>query len=388
VPTVEIVRELTEELVDAFARLIPQLSSSALPVGRQELAAVLANPCTYLMIARDEAGEINGTLTLVTFRIPTGTRAWIEDVVVDESVRGRGVGEALSRAAVDIASDLGARTVELTSRPSREVANRLYQRLGFELRDTNVYRYRVPAVEPSRLLEMEGAINFRDLGGYKGHEGRLVKWRKLFRSDSLHRLSASDERQLVGLGLKTVFDLRTLAEIEQRGRVPELAELAYHHLPLIDVLPPVRTGEVVIRPGEMAVGYMDMVREGWRSVASVLLTLSETESYPAVFHCAIGKDRTGIVAAVVLGVLGVSDDDIVADYALSRAGMTRALAEVAAERTPEDYARIAPLFGAEPETMREFLREFRAHYHSFEGFASDIGLPDAPGRLRSILLEP
>ena len=98
-------------------------------------------PGTHLLVARDDAGRIVGTLTLVVFRIPTGLRAWIEDVVVDESARGQGTGEALTREALRIAADLGARTVDLTSRPTREAANRLYRRLGFELRDTNVWRW-------------------------------------------------------------------------------------------------------------------------------------------------------------------------------------------------------------------------------------------------------
>ena len=107
---------------------------------------MVAAPGTHLLVARGTSdgaagGPIVGTLTLVVFRIPTGVRAWIEDVVVDESVRGRGVGKALTLAAVDLATKVGARTVDLTSRPSREEANRLYRRLGFELRDTNVYRY-------------------------------------------------------------------------------------------------------------------------------------------------------------------------------------------------------------------------------------------------------
>ena len=131
---------VTDELVDAFARLVPQLSSSS-PVPREaELAEIVASPATVLLVAR-EGHAIVGSLTLVLFRIPTGVRAWIEDVVVDESVRGRGVGEALSREALRRATAAGARTVDLTSRPSREAANRLYRRLGFELRETNVYRW-------------------------------------------------------------------------------------------------------------------------------------------------------------------------------------------------------------------------------------------------------
>jgi ribosomal protein S18 acetylase RimI-like enzyme len=97
---------------------------------------------TYLLVAR-EADRIVGMLTLVTFRIPTGVRAWIEDVAVDAEARGKGVGEALSREAIRIAASRNARTVELTSRPKREAANRLYRKIGFEPRDTKVYRYTI-----------------------------------------------------------------------------------------------------------------------------------------------------------------------------------------------------------------------------------------------------
>ena len=134
---------VTDELVGAFARLVPQLSRSSPVPGEAELAEIVASPATVLLVARD-GDAIVGSLTLVLFRIPTGVRAWIEDVVVDESVRGRGVGEALSRDALRRAVAAGARTVDLTSRPSREAANRLYRRLGFERRDTNVYRYAAP----------------------------------------------------------------------------------------------------------------------------------------------------------------------------------------------------------------------------------------------------
>ena len=138
---VEIADQSTDDLVDAFARLTPQLSRSAPPPGPVELAAIIDSPATHLLVAYDDAGRIQGSLTLVLFRIPTGMRAWIEDVVVDADARGQGVGEALNRYALDVAAEHGARSVDLTSRPSREAANRLYQRLGFEPRETNVYRY-------------------------------------------------------------------------------------------------------------------------------------------------------------------------------------------------------------------------------------------------------
>jgi len=132
--------EVTDELVEAFVRLIPQLSSSA-PTSRAELAEIVGSEASILFVARDADGRIVGSLTLAVFRIPTGVRAWIEDVVVDDAARGAGAGEALVAAAVARAGSIGAKTVDLTSRPSRDAANRLYVRLGFEARSTNVYRY-------------------------------------------------------------------------------------------------------------------------------------------------------------------------------------------------------------------------------------------------------
>lgn len=139
--SVEEARAADDELVDAFTRLIPQLSRSNPPPSRAELDEIVRSEASRLLVARDDTGRIAGSLTLVLFRIPTAVRAWIEDVVVDEAARGQGIGEALNREALRIAADAGARTVDLTSRPSREAANRLYQRIGFEQRETNIYRY-------------------------------------------------------------------------------------------------------------------------------------------------------------------------------------------------------------------------------------------------------
>ena len=134
--------EVTPELVEAFERLTPQLSKSAKPPTEAELAAIVTSRATVLFLARDDQeGKIVGSLTLALFRIPTGLRAWIEDVIVDESYRGEGVGEALNRAAIERAEQAGARTIDLTSRPSRKAANRLYQRMGFEERESFIYRY-------------------------------------------------------------------------------------------------------------------------------------------------------------------------------------------------------------------------------------------------------
>jgi ribosomal protein S18 acetylase RimI-like enzyme len=138
--------EVDEELIDAFVRLMPQLSSSSPAPSADALTEIVSSPASVLLVARDGGdGAILGSLTLVLFRIPTGLRAWIEDVVVDEGARGRGVGSALNRAALVRAREAGARTVDLTSRPNREAANRLYQRLGFVERETNVYRHTLDA---------------------------------------------------------------------------------------------------------------------------------------------------------------------------------------------------------------------------------------------------
>lgn len=161
---VSAVHEATPEVVGAVVRLLPQLSSSARPPSSLEVEEIVSSPATTVLVARDDElgeevegtsqagagdgdqhphGPVVGMLTLVAFRIPTGVRAWVEDVVVDSRARRRGVGEALVAAAVELAAARGASTVDLTSRPSRQDANRLYQRAGFELRETNVYRYRM-----------------------------------------------------------------------------------------------------------------------------------------------------------------------------------------------------------------------------------------------------
>jgi len=140
VMNVEEVTEVTTELVEAFARLTRQLSQSAPPPTQEELKQIANSDATRLLVASVD-GVIVGSLTLAVFHIPTGMRAWIEDVVVDESARKQGIGKALNQKALQLAKESGTRTVDLTSRPSREAANRLYQRLGFKLRETNVYRY-------------------------------------------------------------------------------------------------------------------------------------------------------------------------------------------------------------------------------------------------------
>ncbi len=137
---IEIVEQVTPEVVDAFGRLLPQLSASASRLSAEDLHEILEAEATTMFAAVTDEGVV-GMLILAMFRIPTGVRAWIEDVVVDERARGKGVGTALTRRAIAYARRHGARTVDLTSRPSREAANAMYAKVGFVRRDTNVYRF-------------------------------------------------------------------------------------------------------------------------------------------------------------------------------------------------------------------------------------------------------
>jgi ribosomal protein S18 acetylase RimI-like enzyme len=140
----EIVAETTPELVEAVGRLLPQLTASKPAPTFAEVDEIVRGDATDLFVVRMD-GAIVGVSTLAVFRIPSGVRAWIEDVIVDDAARGQGIGEMLTLAMIDRARDRGALTVELTSRPSRDAANRLYQRVGFERRETNLYRYELQA---------------------------------------------------------------------------------------------------------------------------------------------------------------------------------------------------------------------------------------------------
>ena len=144
--TVELITAATPELHEAMGRLLPQLSRSAAPMSEADVERFLSQSSVHLFVFRAETADADGNnpilgmLSLATFEIPTGVRAWVEDVVVDEAARGQGAGLALVEAAIEHAKTIGARTVDLTSRPTREAANRLYRRAGFQLRETNVYR--------------------------------------------------------------------------------------------------------------------------------------------------------------------------------------------------------------------------------------------------------
>ncbi len=255
----------------------------------------------------------------------------------------------------------------------------------------NVFSVTDAIAQPHRKLTLTGCVNFRDLGGYPAAGGRTIRWRQLFRADGLTRLDESDCAQLAELGLATVIDLRTVGEVEERGRFPEVTfEVEYHHLPLTDVLPPTEDLSRYDEPAFVTARYQQLFSEGSSSLARAVHVLAAPGALPAVFHCSAGKDRTGILAALILGFLGVPRDVIVEDYALSAEAMIALL-----ERLKQEYAesvaeveRYAPaVISVAPETMAAFLDSLEREHGTFDDLAASLGVTDAVIQLRASLLE-
>lgn len=231
-----------------------------------------------------------------------------------------------------------------------------------------------------RHLPFSTVSNFRDLGGYPAAGGRSVRWRTVFRADGLNRLGSDDLARLGDLGVRTVLDLRTLVELEERGRIgtsPELS-IGYHHLPVIATTwDRVAWDELPDGPRFLADRYLDMVEEGGVALGRALHILADPRSLPLVFHCAAGKDRTGVLAALTLSVLGVADDVIAHDYGLSRLS-SAALAQQWRARSSEGADAMddwPPAFLDSPdEAMRLFLDGLRDRYGSTADYAASVGV--------------
>jgi protein-tyrosine phosphatase len=245
---------------------------------------------------------------------------------------------------------------------------------------------------PQRLVELESCCNFRDLGGYPTADGRRTRWRRLFRADGLTQLSDGDRSVLRSLGVRIVIDLRTGLEVESRGRFPEdVGGVAYHHLPLTDTLPGAEDVPDWGEPTFVARRYASYLEAGAESLGTALDLLGEAANLPAVFHCSVGKDRTGVLAAVVLGLVGVPDEVIVEDYVLSALAMSRILERLRGEYpdAADTVARFAPvILSVEPASMEGFLGAVHARFGSFPAMAEAMGRTAAVERLRHSLLEP
>jgi len=249
------------------------------------------------------------------------------------------------------------------------------------------------AVEPDRHVALSALFNFRDLGGYAAAGGRTVRWRVLYRADGLHRLEGDDIAAVAELGISTVLDLRTHAELEEHGRFPvEELPVDYRHLPLI---PAIWARETLPGHGPaedfLTERYLEMLDIGKPAIVEALGVLAAEETYPAVFHCAAGKDRTGMVAAVILSLLGVCDDDVASDYGLTGDAMTR-LAEWVSRNDPEWMEAMqkqpTAFLGAPSEVMHRVLEAVRLEHGSMEGYVARLGVgDDVVSRVRENLLD-
>jgi protein tyrosine/serine phosphatase len=225
-----------------------------------------------------------------------------------------------------------------------------------------------------RTMTFSTVFNFRDLGGLPGLDGRAVQYGRLYRSDSLHRLTEEEGAKLAALGVRTVLDLRRPIEIARDGRVPELPGLAYFNLH-----PAHREWNIGHYDGDparyLADRYLDMATEGIEDFGAALRLLSEPHRAPAVMHCFAGKDRTGVLAALVLALLGVSDAEIMADYAASEAAQAPLGAQIRRD-FPDTVIEAPPahVLACPPQAIGLFLTEMSQRHGSIYGYARAAGV--------------
>jgi protein-tyrosine phosphatase len=242
-----------------------------------------------------------------------------------------------------------------------------------------------------RLIALEGAVNFRDLGGYTTTDGQRTRWRVLFRADGLGELTDADLAIMRDLGIRTVVDLRSGDEVEQSRFDVEAHPVEFHHFPFIEALPDAEAFERA--PGFLGTQYTEMLDDASAQIVGALAALAAPEARPAVFHCTAGKDRTGLLSALVLTLLGVPEETVVADYALSGEAMARLRAKLIL-KYPDGKSFISDtnadaIFSADPANMIALFAHLRARYGSIAGYTSEVGVPpEVIARLREAMLEP
>jgi len=240
----------------------------------------------------------------------------------------------------------------------------------------------------SRNLSFSSVYNFRDVGGYAGLDGRSVRWRRLFRADSLHRLAGDDWAAFRELGVRSVLDLRRGFEVAQFGRVPEAEGLTYHnpvlrHVDWSEVPHP----EGTVHERWLADRYLNFLVDGQEALAIALGVIADPAQAPVVVHCLAGKDRTGVVVALALSLLGVSDEDVAADYALTETAMNR-LTEYLRVHNPEAIEGQEHIFDSPAAAMMLFLADIRAEHGSVEKYVEQIGVgAEQVAAMRDHLLE-
>ncbi|MFE7776345.1 tyrosine-protein phosphatase [Streptomyces sp. NPDC057445] len=242
----------------------------------------------------------------------------------------------------------------------------------------------------SRHMTFSRLHNFRDLGGYRTGDSHAVRWGRLFRSDSLGKLRGEDWDRFLTLGIRTVIDLRHPWEIDAKGRIREHPSFAYHNLSIEHrpydqpgLGPEVETGPF------LAERYMEVAHDGAKELRQALDVIAASHDGPVVFHCASGKDRTGQLAALVLGLLGVAESDIVEDFSLTELATERLLADWRADHAGQVPSW--PGYGRAPtDVMRLFLAALEQQHGSVRHYAAEIlGVDDdLTATLRRNLLEP
>jgi len=235
-----------------------------------------------------------------------------------------------------------------------------------------------PLVDPRRIVTLDAVHNFRDIGGYPARDGQITKWRQLYRADGLYRLTERDIDTVRALGLRTVIDLRTKEELAERGTFPhQTIEVTFTHHPVIDTTWKLDAHRDKSAHDFLTWAYRDMLRVGSGTLARAITDLAAPGALPAVFHCAAGKDRTGVLAALLLSALGVPRQVVLADYALTAGGMERMRAWAAREH-PELAEQMADtpsaFMAALPEAMGDVLAELDAAHGSIEAYVRSIGV--------------
>jgi protein-tyrosine phosphatase len=242
-----------------------------------------------------------------------------------------------------------------------------------------------------RFVPLDGAFNFRDLGGLPTRDGGTTRTGMMFRSDALHHLVPADVERLTELGMRTVIDLRSVVELDRTGRGPlEDTEMQWMHAPLShgdaatgNVLPP------ALVDGDLGRHYVNSLAERTETLAAVIEHLASPDNLPAVFHCTAGKDRTGMVAALVLSLVGVPDEVIVHDYTLTDDRMVFVMERIRSSGDfPEPVTPLLERVGrAEASSMETFLAAVHGTHGDAAGWARDAGLCDeAIASLHSVLV--
>ncbi len=232
---------------------------------------------------------------------------------------------------------------------------------------------------PDRHVALAGVHNFRDLGGYPTVDGGTTRWRTLFRADGLDRLTADDLDVLRPMGLRTVIDLRTQHELDAGAFPVDHHPVTFHHLSILDQTWD-RDDAVTDDLAEnfLHQAYTNMLADGAARFATAFEFLAGQDALPAVFHCTAGKDRTGLLAALVLGTLGVPDDVIVEDYALTQASMDRIMERLRSDPEKAVYLDAVPaaFFAADPVAMARVIGDLVAAHGSIRGYVQSIGVGD------------